>query len=70
MILFLFPITDHTTEDNSSSVDANIEDWTDWVGGKSRFCLVTNHINYNEQCSPRLDDGCQYFRQNQHPQMA
>ena len=27
---------------NSSSVDANIEDWIDWFGGQSRFCLVTN----------------------------
>ena len=52
---------------NYSSVDANIEDWTDWFGGQSRFCLVTNQIKYNEQYSPRLDKGCQYFRQAQHP---
>ena len=54
----------------SSSVDANIEDWTDWFCGQSRFCLVTNQIKYNEQYSPRLDKGCQCFRQAQHPQIA
>ena len=33
---------------NSSSVDANIDDWTDSVGGQARFFLVTNKIKYNE----------------------
>ena len=27
---------------NYSSVDANIEDWTDWFGGQAGICLVTN----------------------------
>ena len=29
---------------NSSSVNENNEDCADWVGGQSRFCLVTDHI--------------------------
>ena len=53
---------------NSFSVDANIEDWTDWFGGQSDICLVTNQIKYNEQYCPRLNKGIQYFRQAQHHQ--
>ena len=45
---------------------------TELIGlvGNHVFSLVTNQINYNEQYSPRLDAGRQYFRQAQHPQIA